>query len=184
KTLTNAIVRLGFECTMDEVIFPFMNRTGVLWATGAVNITQEHFISNLIRRKLSVAIDSTLSPVSTKAKRFALFLPESETHELLLLFTEFLLRARGHHVAYIGSSVPVGELEFLKQTFRPDVIVTYIIVPTHEMPIDEYLSQLSSIFATQKVIIGGAQITSLANPYANLCLVKSQEDLKQIIDSI
>ena len=99
KTLTSAILKLGFEQAFTKLVFPFMSRTGVLWATGSVRVAQEHFITNLIRRKVLVAIDAQHIEVTKKTKKFILFLPEGEVHELLLMFTEYLLRKQNHEVA-------------------------------------------------------------------------------------
>src|SRR5579885_2715942 len=64
KTLSNAIKKIGFEETFDKVVFPFLVRTGVMWQTGGVKVVQEHFISNLVRKKLISAIEE----VSTAPK--------------------------------------------------------------------------------------------------------------------
>ena len=87
KTLSDAILKIGFDDAFVKLLFPFLIRTGILWATGAVRIVQEHFITNLIRRKIYVAIDSVFVEPNKQSKKFILFLPEGETHDLLLLFT-------------------------------------------------------------------------------------------------
>lgn len=158
KTLSKSIMKHGFEETFSKVVFPMMERTGILWATGVVRPAQEHFISNLIRRKLCVAIDNQFVKEDEKTRRFVLFLPEGETHELLLLFTEYVLRARNHHVAYIGNSLPFNDIEFIKNTFSPDYFVTYFTVPPIEMSFKAYVEKLSSSFPDVKIFIGGAQV--------------------------
>ena len=80
--------QLGFEETCTRLFFPFMMRTGVLWTAGTIRPAQEHFVTNLLRRKLLAAIDGVQVPVSTHARRYVLFLPEGEYHESLLLYTE------------------------------------------------------------------------------------------------
>jgi len=41
--------QIGFERTMLEVIYPFLEKLSVLWLTGSINPAQENFISYLIR---------------------------------------------------------------------------------------------------------------------------------------
>ncbi|MDX5478997.1 MAG: MerR family transcriptional regulator, partial [Cyclobacteriaceae bacterium] len=60
KVLSTNILKIGFEQTMMNIIYPFMSKIGVLWQTGAINPAQEHFISNLVRQKLIVAIDGQM----------------------------------------------------------------------------------------------------------------------------
>ena len=158
KTLSAAIIKLGFEDTFTKLIFPFMSRTGVLWATGAVRVVQEHFISNLIRRKICAAIDGVYVEPSQQSKKFILFLPEGETHELLLLFTEYILRKHNHEVTYLGCSLPFRELGYVASELKPDYLVTYQTISVENMPFDEYLAQLSKAFPQCKIIIGGARV--------------------------
>jgi len=58
QTLSDFTQRNGFENTVVHLIYPFFDKVGVLWQTGNIIPAQEHFISNLVRQKLIVAIDS------------------------------------------------------------------------------------------------------------------------------
>ncbi len=160
KTLSTAILKLGFEKSFVELIFPFLMRTGVMWLTGSVRVVQEHFISNLIRRKICVAIDSVFGEKNENPKKFILFLPEGETHELLLLFTEYILRKYNHEVVYLGSSLPFNELEYINQAFNPDFLVTYQTVSNGQITFEEYLEKLCAAFPHCKIIAGGAQVAA------------------------
>ena len=159
KTLSCAILKHGFEKTFTELVFPMLNRTGMLWATGAVRAAQEHFISSLIRRKLCVAIDHQYVEKTPQSRRFLLFLPEGEVHELILLFTEFVLRQNNHDVIYLGSSLPCAELEFVAQAFQPHYLLTYLTVPPFRSNLQQYLDKLSVFFPNVKILAGGKQLT-------------------------
>ncbi|MFN8286586.1 MAG: MerR family transcriptional regulator [Chitinophagales bacterium] len=182
KALSSALTRLGFEKAFMELIFPFLIRTGVLWATGSVQVVQEHFISNLIRRKILAATDSIFVKKTATTRKFVLFLPEGETHELLLLFTEFFLRKHNHEVVYIGCSLPMNELSFVIKAFKPDYLLTYITVPPAEMHVEEYLQKLSTGQGKYHVLIGGAQIETLtASLPANCTAIQSLDALVKAI---
>ncbi|MCX6199060.1 MAG: MerR family transcriptional regulator [Bacteroidetes bacterium] len=182
KTLSSAIMKLGFEGTFVKLIFPFMVRTGVLWTTGAVNVAQEHFISHLIRRKLKVAIDNQFVEVSEKSKKFILFLPEGETHELLLLFTDYLLRKQNHQVVYFGAFIPFEELIKAIDITKPDYLVTYLTVPLEKISVQSYLKKLSSANPKTKIIVGGTQLQQIETILpANCISVNSAEELFAVI---
>jgi DNA-binding transcriptional MerR regulator len=183
KTLSCAIMKHGFEKAFGELIFPLMQRTGVLWSTGTIRPAQEHFISNLIRRKISAAIENQYVKEDQHTKRFALFLPEGETHELMLLFTEYILRERHHHVTYIGSSLPFAELDFINRSFRPDYWVTSFSLAPAEMPLQEYINKMANAFPQQKIVVGGKQL-DLQKPVlpGNVFPVKCMKDLLTIVD--
>ncbi len=181
KTLSSAILKIGLEDAFIKLVFPFLIRTGILWATGSVRIVQEHFISNLIRRKISVAIDSTYVDTTKKSRKFVLFLPEGESHELLLLFTEYLLRKHNHEVAYLGCSLPLDELDYVSEKFKPDYLVTYHTISMEHIRFQTYIEQLSAHFPSCKIIIGGAQLMSDLPLPANCLAVHSAADLAKAI---
>ncbi|MFZ9718615.1 MAG: MerR family transcriptional regulator, partial [Chitinophagaceae bacterium] len=85
EVLDQYIVARGIEKTITHIIFPFLDRIGILWVTDHINPAQEHLITNIIRQKLIVGIESIATPFKLNTK-VLLFLPENEHHELGLLF--------------------------------------------------------------------------------------------------
>jgi len=57
RILHNVILHMGFEKAIPKVIYPFLDKIGLLWLTGNVVPAQEHFASNLIAKKMHVAIN-------------------------------------------------------------------------------------------------------------------------------
>jgi DNA-binding transcriptional MerR regulator len=124
KILANCTLRLGFEQTVLKVIYPFFKKVGILWQTGSINPAQEHFISNLVRQKLIVAIDGQAMMERSNRKRYMLFLPEGELHELGLLFYSYLIQKAGHKVVYLGQSVPIKDVIAVNSITPADCLVT------------------------------------------------------------
>ncbi|MFN3939151.1 MAG: MerR family transcriptional regulator [Chitinophagales bacterium] len=75
KILNTSILQIGFEETMKKLIFPFLEKLGVLWVSGAMMAAQEHFITQLIRQKILVGIDAYSGKSNENSKKFLLFLP-------------------------------------------------------------------------------------------------------------
>ncbi len=125
KILGNLILRYGFERTVTEIVYPFLERIGILWQTQNITPAHEHFISNLIRQKIIVAIDSLPIPPKT-SKKVMLFLPEHEMHELGLLFYHYLTRKAGLRTYYLGQSVPHTDLVSIFAAHSPDVLLTSV----------------------------------------------------------
>lgn len=117
----------GVEQTFLNIVYPFLEKIGLLWLTDEIDPSQEHFVSYLIRQKLSAAIEKL--PVPKKgAKKVLLFLPEGEYHELGLLFFSFIHKSRGILVFYLGQSIPLKHAIASSKTIQPDWILTYTIV--------------------------------------------------------
>jgi DNA-binding transcriptional MerR regulator len=158
KILSNAIMHDGFEQTLIKLIFPFFEKIGVLWQTGSINPAQEHFVSNLFRQKIMVAIDNLMIPDKENAKKFILFLPEDEFHELGLLFYNYLIKKAGQSVIYLGSSVPIEDLSKTTDVIQPDYLFTAITTSIKGMDLHTYIEELSKNFPDQKIFITGLQV--------------------------
>ncbi|MDR6786288.1 MerR family transcriptional regulator [Pedobacter africanus] len=124
--LTGCIDEMGLIRTMDVVLFPFMKRVGMLWQSGTIDPSQEHFASNLIRDRIIVEIDKIEKPEKKDALRFILFLPETEMHETGLLFARYLLKRCGHETLYLGSEIPYLDIQKLIKSYKPDY--TFIVL--------------------------------------------------------
>ena len=74
---SSSVHHLGFEGTITKMVYPFLDKVGMLWTMGNIQPAQEHFISNLIRQKIIVAIDKQALPKNINSK-FLLFLPDSK----------------------------------------------------------------------------------------------------------
>jgi methanogenic corrinoid protein MtbC1 len=158
KALSAATLSLGFEDTVLQIIYPFLERIGVLWQAGSINPAHEHFVSSLIRQKMLVAIDGHAERPKSDARRFILFLPENEWHELGLLFYAYLIRKSGHKIIYLGQSVPVSDLVEVSKFKPPDALITSITTPLDHDDLNKYIVRLSKTFPKQIIYTTGLQI--------------------------
>jgi DNA-binding transcriptional MerR regulator len=164
--ISNQIIKLGFEDTFIKVIQPFFEHIGVLWQAGSISTTHEHFISNLVRQKLMVAIESQHHQVVANDKlMFVLFLPEGEWHELGLLFFQYILKKRGIKSLYLGQSVPIRDLIKVISTHKIDYAITCITTSVHESVIADWIDQLSIAFYDKKVFISGRVMDEYKFPF-------------------
>ena len=158
KIVSTNILKIGFEKTMLNIIYPFLSKIGILWQTGSINPGQEHFISNLIRQKLIVAIDGQYVSRAGGGKKFLLYLPEGELHELSLLFSNYLIRSRQHQTIYLGQSLPLIDLEHIYHHHRPDYIVTIITSAPGSSYVQDYLNDLGGKFPNAQLLVSGYQV--------------------------
>ena len=162
KALTTSILQLGFEKAMLEVVYPFMERIGILWQTSNIHPAHEHFVTNLIRRKLIVAIDGQALQRKENAARFILFLPEGELHEIALLFINYLARSRRHQVMYLGQSLPLNDLLEVANSYKPEYVVSVFTSRPETSEVQTLIDQLASNFKNARVWLYGAQMQNEA----------------------
>ena len=158
KIVSTNTLQFGFENMMINIIYPFLSRIGTLWITGSIGPAQEHFISNLIRQKLIVAIDGQLPSLRPGAKKYLLYLPEGEMHEISLLFANYIIRSRQNKVIYLGQSLPFAELGFAHGMHKPDYIFTVITSVPGQNEIQRYVYKLAKEFPDSKILMTGYQV--------------------------
>ncbi len=164
KIVSSSMLRHGIEKTVINILYPFLNKIGIMWQTGSINPAQEHFISNLIRQKLLVATDGLVVPDLRLTKRFLLFLPEDELHEIGLLFANYLIRARGNHTLYLGQTVPTSDIIETNKFYKADFIFTIITSAFRENELVNYLKEISSLFPETRILVSGLAIDELNSP--------------------
>ena len=158
KILNTSILQMGFEKTIKEIVYPFLSRIGLLWQTGSINPSNEHFISNLIRQKMIVAIDGQIKTADPHAKKFLLYLPEGELHELSLLFSCYLIKARGFKVIYLGQNMPLRDLDIVKDIHKPEYVLTVITSSPDQENVQNYVQNLGKKFSDSTIILSGYQV--------------------------
>lgn len=184
QILSRAIIQFGFEDTVIKILNPFLIRIGIMWQTGSINPAQEHFVSNLIRQKMMVAIDSQIGDNQQDAKTFMLFLPEGELHEMSLLFASYVIRKRGHKVVYLGQSVPLSDLIAVGEICQPDFFITSFITSMADCDVLNYLQSLSAKFSEKTCFVTGNQALALKDDFpANSVFINSPQELTQRLDS-
>lgn len=186
RLLSTAFLQMGIEKTMMQVIFPFFRNIGIMWQTGSINPAHEHFITNIIRQKLIVAIDGQNVRADGWSKKYMLFLPEGEFHELGLLFANYVIRARGHHVIYIGANVPYTDLKVVHQVYKPDVMLTILTSPMVNIPAQKYLNDMASDFPNTTILTSGSLLLGDANLEipANVRLMKDFKELLSVASEL
>ena len=159
--LSSSIIKLGFEVSVETVLFPFLERIGVLWQAGTINPAQEHFISNLIRQKLFVAIDNEMQSPVQNGPRILMFLSEHEQHEIGLLFYNLLARKEGMNVVYLGAGVPLEDLSLVHRLRPADVFMTSFITAMDKQEMEDLLREYRQRFPEIPFYLSGLQMELL-----------------------
>jgi methanogenic corrinoid protein MtbC1 len=156
--LADCIETMGFEDTCINVLYPLLQKIGVMWLANSINPAQEHFISSLIIQKMYSAIDN-LYTEGPKGRKVIFFLREGELHEMGLLFFRYLMEKRGFDTIYLGQSVPFEDLKQTVEAHKPDFLVTALVASPEDDFMENYLKQLGKSFKDIKILASGFQIS-------------------------
>ncbi len=161
KLLCQSIKKIGMEQTMLEIIYPFLKKIGIMWQTGTINPAQEHFASNIIKQRLITHIDGLKPADRSDAKKFLLFLPEGEMHEIGLLFAYYMIRSKGHEVLYLGQNLSLKYVEDLFRYYHPDYVFSMVTYPVLEANTGMMVQRFKEIFKDVPVLLAGNQLNSM-----------------------
>lgn len=149
----------GIERTINQLIFPFLERIGILWQANNINPGQEHLVTNVIRQKIVVGIDNAV-PLVQSGKAVLLFLPEGEYHELGLLYMYYLLKMKGVRILYLGANVPSKDVVYVAGIKKPNYIYTHITCVPGSLKLEKYLNRIrEQVFEIP--IVASGQLTQL-----------------------
>ena len=183
KILSTNILQIGFERTMMNLIYPFFQKIGILWQTGSISPAQEHFISYLIRQKIIVAIDGQVVSTSSFNKKYLLYLPEDELHEISLLFSSYLIKSRNNKVIYLGQNVPLNDLINIYKDHNPDYLLTVLTTQPAPSEVQAYIYNLSESFKNATVLVTGHQVIGNDLDFPNnVMLLNKIQDLIQHLE--
>jgi len=157
RVFANFASKEGFENTILKLAFPLLQRLGDLWVSNALHPALEHFASNIVKKKLEHAIDSQ-NDKKPDFKRFLLFLPPGEMHELSLLFANYMIRHQGHEVVYLGQNTPLHDLTELVKCFKIDYLLTVFTNCKVEVDPAKFANDIHLKWPEVNLILSGSRI--------------------------
>ena len=184
KIFSTALLRYGLHQAYVSVLYPALDRLGLMWAIDTLRPAHEHFITSLFRQKILTAIDGL--PLSMKVKeKWLLFLPPNEFHETGLLFANYLIRQSGRRLIYLGSDVPLESLKEAVEQTNPSFLLTFLVRKNDAESDDELISHLSKHFRDQKVYVAcePSRLREIKTP-KNISTLHSVEDLAALLNSV
>ncbi len=153
----------GFEFVFFKIFVPLMTELGILWQTGAICPSHEHFITSLIKQKIHVQTEKFQNKfiADESLPKFVLFLPDNEIHELSILFLNYLILSKGYQTIFLGQSIPLKSLKTLLSKNNPLHFVTYITVQPSKNDLSKFVNFFNDIY-----IIDSKNKLSLFGPQA------------------
>lgn len=180
ESVDKAINNFPFEIFCTDIVFTFLKRIGILWISGSITPAQEHFASNILKRKIICAIENLKVEPSPNPKKFVLFLPEGEFHELSLTMSEYIILNSGHKTYYFGASLPIVDLEQVVQAVNADYLFCVMLVYKDLSEIQSDINTLSKIAGKRKILIAGLyHVLSSLNIPKNCTLL---QDVPALVD--
>jgi len=145
KTFNELLEQFSFREIFKNVFIPLMNELGVLWQTNSISPSHEHFITSLVKQKIHALCEELQVKETRRSdRRFVLFLPDNEIHELGLLYLQYEVLNTGFQCVFLGQSVPIESLKNLVDIGEPITFISYFTIEPTQDKINGYLNTFSS----------------------------------------
>ncbi len=163
-TYDEILSRTDFHYAFTRIFLPLMSELGILWQTGAISPSHEHFITNLVKQKIHVQTEILQRKQDPKDNKniFALFLPENEIHELAILYLNYYILTQGYKTIFLGQSITTDSLETILTYSTQMKFVTYLTVEPNQDEIDDYFKKFHDLILensdAELAILGPQQV--------------------------
>jgi methanogenic corrinoid protein MtbC1 len=153
------------DTVMRAAFLPILQEVGDLWEQGQLTVAEEHFASNLIRRRLSGLTRGWEDGIGPRA---LLACPPDEEHDIPLMMFGIALSNHGWRITYLGARTPTEDLAKVVETLRPSLAV--LASPSADA-FETLAPSLRTLAEKVRVAIGGAGATEpLANEVGAMLL--------------
>ncbi len=146
-TLQKLLEKKSFREIFSEIFVPLLNEMGILWHSGTIDPSHEHFISEKIKHAIIRYSDIQKKDTSKEQSEiFALYLPYKEIHEIGLLYANYELLSAGFHTIFLGPNIPLESLNHVLKTKTKVIFVTYFTVKPENDNLQKYLEDFQIKF--------------------------------------
>ena len=118
--LSEAFALYPVDTVVEEIIAPTLVEIGERWHRDEATVVQEHFATNLLRRRLTTLFHAYDQPAAGPLAITGA--APAEWHDLGILLVSLALRRNGWRVIYLGQNVPAAQLIESTAQLRPDLI--------------------------------------------------------------
>ena len=131
ETAEIALAKLFWDVPLSGavtgVVLPFLREVGDRWEAGSLSVAHEHFVSDMLRRKLtalsSVPPPRVLDDADAPSPVVLLACPPGERHDLVLLCVALMLRERGVRARFLGADTPIPSVLSAARAAGADAVV-------------------------------------------------------------
>ncbi len=177
----NVFNKYSIETIIDNIITKTLYEVGDLWEKGIINEAEEHYISNQVRRVISLLSVDYVDVMKTET---ALTMSiGNEKHTMGIELIDLYLESLGVKTIYLGNSVPFKSFESFIERYAPKYIflsITLIEHANHLIGLVEFLIEKFQDKIT--IAIGGQGLKKTPKPnYDNVYIISNLEEIKELI---
>ncbi|MGJ0484533.1 MAG: MerR family transcriptional regulator [Methylomicrobium sp.] len=169
----NAIVELGIQNFIEDLLDPLFTLIGDRWKTGELRPVHEHMASSVIRSLIYLLRNN--SPYSPAAPKMVVTTPVGQLHELGALLAAIIAELKGWHVTYLGANLPAEEIAAAVKFTEASAVTISISSCTNDNVVPKELRRLRKLVGCEiALVVGGRAAPYYENILNEVGVVKMQ----------
>lgn len=154
EALQRAVIALGHQGLLRQVVAPLAQTIGELWRTGVVTAAHEHFLTAGL--KVFLGRISGQFSLSANAPRIIIGTPSGQLHELGAVIVNAAAAQVGWQTTYLGASLPAAEIAGAAVQSHARAVALSIVYPEDDPALPQELISLRRFLpAETKILVGG-----------------------------
>jgi MerR family transcriptional regulator, light-induced transcriptional regulator len=159
--LRRAVVRLGVNAFIEDVVSPFLRQVGDDWHAGRLTIAQEHLASTTIHDIVVESMRAIVPP--NDAPTLLVSTPAGERHAIGAALVAATAATDGWRVLYLGADLPASEVATAARSGDARVVAmsaTYL--SDRRRTLDELRALRALLPPHVTLVVGGAGAATIA----------------------
>lgn len=150
----SAIVDLGTQNFVEELLDPLLTLIGERWKTGELRPVHEHLASSIIRSLTYILRNN--SSYSPAAPKMVVTTPLGQLHELGALLAAIIAELKGWQVTYLGANLPAEEIAAAVKFTNATAVTISVSFSTDDHVVQKELRKLRRLLGNRiALIVGG-----------------------------
>ncbi len=154
ETMQRALLALGHQGLLRQVIAPLAQTIGELWRTGVLTAADEHFFTVAVKVFLGDLTRQFATPLN--APRIIVATPTAQLHELGAVMAAATAANLGWRAIYLGPSLPAHEIAGAALRNEAAAVALSIVYPEDDPNLPRELTDLARLLpASTRILAGG-----------------------------
>lgn len=181
----HALVELGVQHFVEELLEPLLNLIGERWRCGELRPVHEHMASSIIR-SLSYILRNN-APRAANAPRMVVTTPLGQLHELGALLAAIIAELKGWKVTYLGANLPAEEIAAAAKFTEAQAVTISISFNNDDVVVRKELRRLRILLGKQVALIVGGRAAAHYETLLNevgVVKIESLAHFRQYLDEL
>lgn len=181
----NALVELGVEPFIENLLTPLLTLVGERWRTGELRPVHEHMTSSIIRSLTYILRNNNPSPVN--APKMIVSTPIGQLHELGAMLAAVMAELKGWQVTYLGANLPAEEIAAAVRFTDACAVTISISFSSDDLVIPREIRRLKKLIGSSVALIAGGRAAAHYKAVLDevgVLNIQSYDHFRQILDDL